>query len=561
MNYLPIKLTKLRKHYNYSQSFVADFLNIDTIAYMNYENGSDMLNYSQMKKLASLYSVSVVDIFRNDEDVPLHKINSNTDELNAKFFMPEHNLKNTVKGFIINHKLASGIIGVLVLAIIVLSVVLNTAVTPYTINKEDINRLSVSDTTVIYIDDTGAIGFSGSNSNGQLNDLVTTSAIKVCEGDSFSAVLLEDGTILSSGLIEKSAKSVSEWKNIVDIAAGGSHIVAVDSNGRTYCVGNEEACEIAGTRNIKKVFASKNASILLDNEGMITYSGNLAGSSVLKDVENIIDIDSSNNILVFLDKNGVNVFAKTGSYIKAESWSDIVDVTCGDDFVAGLDSYGKVHIEIDDITIKEEVEDWNDIICIDSGSDYLIGYDGKNIYGVGNNFYEQFKKENKKKFTLEKVSDIEYTLDEENITIQFNGVSNASGYLVSLNVGTGKSNRVESAVPVSFSTENMIEGKTYTIDIVSIGGGNYKDSDEALLEFVYERPNMVEVNLSEYIGKPDHELDAYLYELGMRGNRNVSENDCGEYRLVESIDNFVDGKYNLDSLKGLEVEYTCCRVN
>ena len=83
----------------------------------------------------------------------------------------------------------------------------------------------------------------------------------------------------------------------------------------------------------------------------------LSPASVLKSVEDIVDIASSDNILVFLDKNGVNVFAKTGSYIKAESWSDIVDVACGDDFVAGLDSYGKVHIEIDDITIKEEVEE------------------------------------------------------------------------------------------------------------------------------------------------------------------------------------------------------------
>lgn len=528
---------------------------------MNYENGSDMLNYSQMKKLASLYSISVLDIFRNDENVPLHEINGNTDELNAKYFMPEHNLKNSIKGFIINHKLASSIIGILVLAIIILSFVLSNAVTPYTIYKEDINRLSVSDTTVIYIDDTGAIGFSGSNSNGQLNDLVTTTAIKVCEGDSFSIVLQEDGTVLSSGLIDKSSKAVSEWKNIVDIAAGGSHIVAVDSNGRTYCVGNDEACEIAGTRNIKKVFASENASILLGNDGSITYSGKITGSSVLKDIKNIIDIDSSNNILVFLDNNGVNVFAKTGSYIKAESWSDIVDISCGDDFVAGLDTYGKVHIEIDDITIKEEVEDWNDIICIDSGSDYLIGYDGKNIYGVGNNAYEQFKKENKKKFTLEKIRNVEYTIDEENITIQFDGVSNASAYLVSLNVGTGKSDRVETAIPVSFSTENMIEGKTYTISIVSVGSGSYKDSDEATLEFVYEKPNIVEVNLSEYIGKPDKELDAYLYDLGMTGNMQIGEEDCGSYRTVTSIDNFKDGKYNLEDLKGIEVEYTCCRVN
>ena len=54
MNYLPSKLTKLRKHYNYSQSYLAEILGVDTLEYMNYENGSKMIDYEQMKKLATL---------------------------------------------------------------------------------------------------------------------------------------------------------------------------------------------------------------------------------------------------------------------------------------------------------------------------------------------------------------------------------------------------------------------------------------------------------------------------------------------------------------------------
>ena len=54
MNYLPSKLTKLRKHYNYSQSYLAEVLGVDTLEYMNYENGSSMINYAQMKKLSNL---------------------------------------------------------------------------------------------------------------------------------------------------------------------------------------------------------------------------------------------------------------------------------------------------------------------------------------------------------------------------------------------------------------------------------------------------------------------------------------------------------------------------
>ncbi|MBQ1307481.1 MAG: helix-turn-helix transcriptional regulator, partial [Erysipelotrichaceae bacterium] len=73
MNHLPGKLMKLRKHYNYSQSYLAEVLDVDTLEYMNYENGSKMISYAEMKKLASLYHVDVIEIFRNDEDVTLYE--------------------------------------------------------------------------------------------------------------------------------------------------------------------------------------------------------------------------------------------------------------------------------------------------------------------------------------------------------------------------------------------------------------------------------------------------------------------------------------------------------
>lgn len=492
MNYLPIKLNKLRKHYNYSQLDVANKLGVDVATYMSYENGADMINYAQMKKLASLYHVSLGEIFSNDEKVQLLDLKEDTNEINARYFNSQNNIKNRIKGFVINHKIVTSIIAVLIVAIIILSVILNNAYKPYVIKKENINRLSASQTTVIYIDDSGAIGFSGSNSNGQLNDLAVTSAIKVCEGDSFSVVLNEDGSVVSSGMVSKYAKEISGWKNIVDIAAGNNHVVAVDSNGRVYCAGEDEPCEIEGTRNIKKVFATANASIALSEVGALTYSGSFIGSSSLKDYYSIIDISSSDNILVILTKdNTLNVFSKSGTYLKAETWNEIVDVACGNDFVAALDAYGKVYIEINNDQIKEEVSEWSNIIAIDSGSDYLVGFDGKNVYGVGNNRYNQFIKEEKQKITLEKVSNIEYTIDEEGVNVQFNGVHNASGYLVEINVGTGLSVHTEKDETVRFTSENMIEGKTYDISITSLGSGNYKDSDIESISFVYNKPVIV----------------------------------------------------------------------
>lgn len=564
MNYLPSKLNKLRKHYNYSQQYVADKLGIDVVEYMGYENGNDMLNYGHMKKLASLYHVSINDIFKNSDDIELPEIKEDTNEINAKYFMPEKNIKNKVKGFIINHKVATIIIGILLLAIIVLSINLSYVYKPYTIYRENINRLSVSETTVIYIQDSGAIGFSGSNTNGQLDNLAVTSAIKVCEGDGFSAVLNEDGSVVTSGMISKNAKEVESWRNIIDIAAGNNHLAGLDSNGRVYCVGDSEACDIAGTRSVTKIFATDNATIALNEIGTLSYSGSLIGSSYLGDFLNIKDIASSENILAILNsEDTLNVYSKSGSYLKSETWTELVDVACGNDFVAALDKYGKVYIEIDNDEISEQVSEWSNIIAIAAGKDYLIGFDGKNIMGVGNNSYNQFVKEEKQKSTLEKCSGIEYMLDQENIYIQFEGVNNSSGYLVSLNVGTGLSKRVDNAETVEFSTENMIEGKTYTIRIISIGTGDYKDSDPSELSFIYNKPEeVVNVEIEEYVGKSVEELQEYLEKIDVTYKGDVDEEAIcdGNNEVIVKIDGLKNGPYEESDLITKLVRFTYCKV-
>lgn len=562
MNYLPSKLNKLRKHYSYSQQYVADRLGVDVVEYMDFENGNKMVTHYHMKKLANLYHISMNDIFKNIDELELPEINTNTNEINSKFFIQENGIKNKIRGFIINHKIASIIIGVLLLAIIILSIVLSNVVKPYTIKRENTNRLSASETTVIYIEDSGAIGFSGSNANGQLNDLAVTSAIKVCEGDGFSIALNEDGSVVSSGLISKYADEIHNWKNIVDIAAGSKHVVGVDSNGRVYCEGDSEACEIAGTRNVKKVFATANGSIVKNNSGTLSYAGAFIGSSYIKDMIDIIDISSSNNILAVLNSNNkLNVYSKSGSFIKSESWDDIVDVACGNDFVAGLNKYGKVNIEIDSDEYIDAVKEWTGIIAIAAGDDYLVGFDGKNIYGIGNPKYNQFAIKEKQKTTLEMVKNIEYNIDFGNIYVQFDGVNNASGYLVKLNVGTGLSKHIDELGIVGFSTENMIEGKTYTISITSEGSGDYKDSDEATLSFVYNKPERkIKIEISNYIGKDKSELENYLVSLDISFRSEAEENVACEEKnnIVTEIKGLEDGVYGEYDLSTKIVTFNYC---
>ncbi len=569
MNYLPSKLSKLRKHYNYSQSYLADVLGVDTLEYMNYENGSKMISYEQMKKLSSLYHIDMMEVFTNSDEVTLYDVNkANTDEINIDYFTREETFLDKVKDFYEQNKIASTIIAVLVVTIIIMSIVLKNTARPYTLVKDNINRLSVSETTVVYIDDYSGVNGSGSNANGELSNLTSSGAIKVCEGEGFTIILNDNGTLSSAGLIDKYAKEIEDWKNIVDVAAGNAHVVGVDSNGRVRCSGDESqgACELAGTNNIKKVYATDFGTVVMDNEGVLQYCGSFIGSSSLKNYYNIKDIASSDNILAILNgDNTIDVYSNNSlNYLEAESWDDIVDVACGDSYVAGLDRYGKVHIEVDNDEIRKEVEKWSNIIAIDGASDYLVGFDGMKIYGVGNNSYGQFKKEELVKQRLDMVSDVEYTIDMDSISVQFKGVSNASGYLVSIDVGIGVSRRIEKEEIVKFETANMTQGKNYTITIISIGEGDYTDSDPYTLNFTYEKPEET-YTFKEGEDMSEEEYVNYLLSLGVseeniKAVEGAEDDICtGDVRTVTSSS--LDGKtLTRSELLSSEIEYTYCRI-
>ena len=218
----------------------------------------------------------------------------------------------------------------------------------------------------------------------------------------------------------------------------------------------------------------------MDNDGNISYSGTFIGSSNIRSYSNIIDVDSSEDILTILENDGtLVVYAKDNSnYLLAESWSDIVDVACGNDFVAGLDSFGRVHIEIENETIEKEVNSWSNIIAIDAGNNYLIGFDGKSIYGIGKNSYGQFTTSEVEKIELQQVSNVEVTTEKDFIYVAFSPVDNAEGYSITIDVETGIEVYLDAGEPTitAIKTANMIEGKSYNIYITSKGGNKYKDS-------------------------------------------------------------------------------------
>lgn len=579
MNYLPLKLQKLRKHYNYSQAYLANVLGMEVVDYMGYENGRNMLNYEQIKKLASLYHIDVIEILRNNEDVTLYDVaEADTDKINIEYFIPKKTLLMRAK----EHPILSGIIAGLIIAVIVGTIFfIRYKNRPYVSYADNTDRLSVSDISVIYIDNLGAVKGSGDNGNGQISNLPSEHASKVVEGSNFSIILLDDGTVTSSGLIDSYQKEISKWKNIVDIAAGSNHIVGVDNNGRAYCIGDnaQGQCNITGLSNIKNVYATALGTIAIDNNGQANYSGQFIGIDILKKNNNIIDVDSSDDNLIILKQDGTCDYAATYDntvYYNVLTWKNIIDVACGNDFFAGLKQDGTVVVA--SLSLKEdEIKTWSSILAIGAGNNYLIGFDGKEIKGVGKNDYHQFMSNETSLQTLPQVKNIIINATNDYIGVKFDPVTNAQEYEITLIIDSEtKINKlVKANEEALFDTTSLLDNMLYDVSIVAKGDNKvYGDSLPSTSNFVFlkEIPEEKDVEnekikiRTNLAGASKDDFENYLKGLGydkeitaIRQDDHICDNG---YEEVLEINGITPGAtYSKSELNARDISYTYCKLD
>lgn len=571
MNYLPIKLEKLRKHYNYSQSYLAEVLGVDVIDYMGYENGRKMIDYNQAKRLASLYHIDLIEIFKNDDNVTLYNVDEGkTDEINIEFFIPKKTIFTRIK----EHP----IISVLIISLSIVVVILASLITKsnnrqLVIYSDNTDRLACSNTSLIYIDNLGAVKGAGDNSNSQISNLVSENALKVQEGSDFSITLLNDGTIVSSGLLENYQKELSKLDNIIDIATGDNHIIALDKNGKVYAIGDNTygQCDLDDFKKVKAIFAKKNATIGVSEEGEIYIAGTLTGTSKLNKQSNIKDIDLTNENLIILKEDGTCEYVAShnnSQYQKIDTWTNVVDVACGNEFFAALQEDGTVlmaSINLDETTITS----LTNVIAISAADEYLVCFDGNEIKGVGKNTYHQFE-DNKNYNTLSSVNNISIDYNNNEVFVSFSSVENASGYKVILDLGDGSGlvKEVDDNNTVIFTTDSLQDNNMYTVSVQAIGSGIYESSLVAKKEFVYliqiEEDEEETITVSnKLIGMSKEEFDEYANSIGISDYAEVESNDecSGETKQVVSLNGIKEGStYTISELRSRYITVAYCKI-
>lgn len=569
MNYLPDKLTNLRKHYNYSQKHLAKILGVDTLTYMGYENGREILNYEQMVKLSKFYHIDLIEILKNDPQVTLYDVaRQDTDKLNIEYFIPKNNIWFKLKRFVRNHKLLTGVFIGAVLFGTILFLILEIFKKPVVNEIIDINTLSVSNKTVLYLNQNGAVKGSGDNSNSQISNLPSENVVKVIAKDDYDLFLLSDGSIFSSGKPEDYIEEACEkYDDVIDIASGDNHLLILDSSNVVHCVGNDDfkQCELNGTPRINKIFAGKNATVLVDNRGNVLYSGDFVGRSSIVGVNDILDIDFSDTSLIYVDESGkidYNTNLNNKHFIESLGWDDIIDVACGHDFLVGLSSDGNVFVASDNEKIKEAAESLKNIKAIDAADDYFIAYDGLTIYGFGKNNYNQFISSINYSSKLSTVENVHFESLENQIKVSFDPVYNASGYEVVFN---GIVNTYNTNSNIILDASFVEEGSTCNISIKALGDTYFEDSDVYNIEYVYKFSEDKIMIREDLFDLNKDELDAYLKELNIDAGFieaiQLDEKCSGDKIDVSDLIGLMPGReYTVSELLDVHVRYNYCTL-
>ena len=566
------KLLLLRKHYNLSQKTIANKTSIPLNDYMSYENGSAVPSFNELKRIAKNYRIPVSQLLIIDEEVTLRKSSTKEEDLIKEI------RKDKVKNYINANrkKIGLGLVGILI--VLVMFMPLFKSEKAFVMTERKIaDRFAASDTSIGLLKDSGFDG-RGDNSNGQLD--VHENLYKISMGATFTVGIDEKGNVYSYGLLDKIAEQLDKQNRIVEIKAGSGHILTLNDDGDVKCFGDNSygQCSLDNNDKVKHIFATSRASILQYEDGSLAIYGEVVGSSRLRKVNDVVDIDSSDNNLVYLKKDGtVDYFSTNLDFSLVATWKDIVDVACGNDFIAGIKKDGKVVIAIDNYLIENETKNWKNIRYIAAGSDYLAAYDGSSIIGVGKNTYHQFDSSPSLRNTLPMVKDVIVKQDDTFLEISFSPIEHASAYLIMIDAGTGYSQKVFTNslnVPLSIFTEE----KTYLLHITALGEGDYSDSETLSLEFRYEKKKeeftpkpsedpIIEVpfSLLKVSGMSKTNFEAYLKGLGVSDEQlfgTASGNICnGNEVIIETVSGISDYEsLTTKELKQRKISYSYCEL-
>ena len=191
-------------------------------------------------------------------------------------------------------------------------------------------------------------------------------------------------SILETVIEEKTGKKLT-WRDISSgilsnvLAAGDSHFVGLRADNTVVAVGDNRfgQSEVSDWEDIIAVAAAGNYTVGLRADGTVVTTGRADGRYGTSGWENIAAVAVGSHI-VGLRSDGTVIAAGDSLFITAERlnvshWNDIVAVAAGTNHTVGLHADGTVVAVGDNRHGQCNVSDWNGIVAIAAGPNHTVG--------------------------------------------------------------------------------------------------------------------------------------------------------------------------------------------
>ena len=201
----------------------------------------------------------------------------------------------------------------------------------------------------------------------------------VAAGFDHGMAITADGTVISTGNTREFTKTreTEQWNHVRFLDACEGHVAAITDSGEIRITTEDAGYEspinykvqIEAIQHARQLAVGwLHAAVLLQN-GRVQVFGDASccNAGNISHWSDVIDIDVfgcyfSPIQTVGLTKHGHVLYTDDYDH-EPDNWHDIVSVSCGDYFIVGLDSHGKVHACGRNDVGQCDVDDWPEMIC------------------------------------------------------------------------------------------------------------------------------------------------------------------------------------------------------
>ena len=257
---------------------------------------------------------------------------------------------------------------------------------------QDIVGISAGDTHSAGVKEDGTVVAAGRNDFGQCNvsgwrditDVVVGGAerIEMSDGSSvgggFTVGLKANGTVVATGWNITGQCNVSDWHDIIAIDTGSVHTVGLKSDGTLVAAGENHhgECDVSGWSDIIAVSAGGFHTAGLKSDGtVVATGGNKYGQTNVSGWRDIVAISAGEHHIAGLKSDGTVVAAGAEEIDQSNisGWRDIVKISTGWVLTVGIKSDGTVVSAGENDVGNHFMSDWNDVAKISAGKYHIIG--------------------------------------------------------------------------------------------------------------------------------------------------------------------------------------------